>query len=120
MSDFINVGLASRVVNPASVFTLPSAVALAVATYKDWHRHPNLKKWGVGALWFVVLCAYGIDVSDRLGVNIRRGGFIDVFDQTYTNSVVVIDRKEFHNCTFNNVTLQYSGESFLFENFVVE
>jgi hypothetical protein len=110
----------SRAVNLASVFTLPSTIALALATYEDWHRHRNLRKWGVGALWFVVLCAYGIDVSDRLGVNIQRGGLIDGFDQTYANSVVVIDRKAFRNCTFSNVALQYSGESFLFDNVVVE
>jgi len=43
-----------------------------------------------------------------------------VYDKTFTNQVVVIDGKDFIDCTFNGVTFRYNGGYYLFEGARIE
>jgi hypothetical protein len=67
--------------------------------------------------------AYAVDIADRMGwlepvyANIP---LTKVYDKTFTNQVVVIDGKDFIDCTFNGVTFRYNGGYYLFEGARIE
>src|ERR1700729_1589250 len=97
----------STVANWASLVCLPASIAGAIslllgATERGRDLMADHPKWMVvGIVLLVGLAAF--DLASHLGW-LPNGELEVVFNENYSNRVVQIDGKEFHNCTFTNVT----------------
>ena len=100
--------IASLVCLPASLVGAISLLLGLSGSGRDFMK--NHPRWiFVGLVFLVVLCV--ADLTARLGLS-PSSDLALVFNQTYTNQMVEIDNKEFHNCTFENATLRYNGGPF--------
>jgi hypothetical protein len=102
----------------ATVIGFPLTLVGLIALYAGWSRDmPNIGYILAGTAIGVGLLAYAVDLSDRFGwFRPPRNQLEHIYSRTYSNEVVIIDRKDFVNCIFNNVTFHHDGGNYAFDN----
>ena len=91
----------------AAILVFP-LLAAGVFFWRRWRAMAALMMLAAGLCW-------GADLADRLGLITPSPKLTNVYDQNFVNQVVPLDNMDFHNCSFTNVTFQFDGGNFYFE-----